>query len=190
MRTLGVDIGTRNFGICILDNIPGDDYVNVMYLKKWDLASYSTVECVTKLIEKLEEIWESHIVFIDAAGIEQQPEQHHLTKRRFNAPSFDNTQMKSISHAVQAYFLTKKKPVQFIAARSKSECCELEVVQKYKSEYTQYKFECTQKALHLLKLNKCHDSIAYVNTLSKIDDVLDAYLIAYSLLVKIALQKR
>ncbi len=126
IKSIGFDVGIRNLGCAIVTfnaDLEGWKRFEVNKLMLIDTETKVTTEAVKVLCKKFDSMWETDLHDIDFVNIEQQPEKHHLQKgtglkRRF-IPSSDNTQMKSIGHALQAYFLAKGKPVRFISAKSK-----------------------------------------------------------------------
>lgn len=184
-RVVGIDIGIRNLGIAILEG--NKNACNILNLELIDLCTHNTTEAIENLEIHLTRI---KIEYLDnhnnvMVGIEQQPEHQHVGNRSKR----DNTQMKSIAHATQMYFLAHKIPVKFISAKSKFNLYvgpPIELTTKSQNPYIQNKNKCMNECLAIMKQNLEQKWLEFVNKLSKKDDVCDAYLLAYYCITKLS----
>ena len=186
MRSVGIDIGIRNYGVAIIDG--NKDVCNIISLELIDLCTFETTEAIIKLQSELERIKNEYIQDSEntIVGIEQQPEHQHVNS--FSRFKRDNTQMKSIAHATQMFFLANKIPVKFVSPKSKWKVYDgppLELTTKSKNPYIQNKHRGIQECLAIMTKNLEQKWIAYIKSLTKKDDVCDAYLLAYYCLTKL-----
>lgn len=182
---IGIDVGLRNLGIVLLNK----NYCLCEKLDLIDLNTHNTNEAIINLYNKLNEfLLDINKEEIEIVGIEQQPEQQHVARfKKFPGAGRDNTQMKSISHALQMYFLCNKIQVTFISAKSKWQVYEGEILDlktKSKDKYTINKKKSIIQSFWLMKNFKDHEGLKFINNLIKKDDVCDAYLISCYLLKK------
>lgn len=149
-----------------------------------DLETNETNRAVEIMCKRLDMLWNEHLHDIDFANIEQQPEKQHVVQRgsgpqRKFVRMRDNTQMKSISGALQGYFLGKGKQVQFISPKSKLTVWKgekIDINSKSKDPYYRRKRESIAHALRILKEAEQNYWAIWLEALSKKDDVADAYL--------------
>jgi hypothetical protein len=185
IQAVGFDVGLRNLGMAIVRRhigVTGPQRFECVRLQLIDLNSRVTNEAIETLHEKLNNIWPL-LNECGSVNIEQQPEAQHLSggaRSRFPiaaARKRDNTQMKSISHALQAWFLSRMKPVVFVSPKSKLEVYDgppIDLQSKSKDEYYLRKKMGIAHAKAML--NGDQHWLTYLNQLDKKDDVCDAFL--------------
>ena len=181
IRGIAFDIGLRNLGMALLEWKEDERRMVSIKLDLIDLNTHITNEAIENLYDKLEEnrskgLFEN----LKFAGIEQQPERQHVG--RFGGGARDNTQMKSISHAIQMYFLCYLIPVKFISPRSKWNVYkgpEIPLKTKSKVKYTIGKEKAVNQCFAMLDQNRDLPGNLYIRQLTKKDDVADAYLLCY-----------
>ena len=177
---VGFDVGLRNLGMAVVgfdSSLEENDRFYCIKLDLIDLNSRVTNEAVETLCMKLDLLWDDYLRQCTYVNIEQQPEQQHVSKFAKFSRGRDNTQMKSISHAIQAYFLARGKEVEFVSPKSKLTVYKgppLENVSKAKDPYYLRKRMSIAHAVAMLKNQD--DWLLYIKQLEKKDDVCDAYL--------------
>lgn len=178
---VGFDVGVRNLGMAIVERrigVAGYERFKCIRLQLIDLNSKVTNEAVETLHEKLNNIWPL-LDRCQYVNIEQQPESQHLGQKfaATTARRRDNTQMKSISHAIQAWFLSRMKTVEFISAKSKLEVYDgppIVIPTKSVDKYYQRKKLSIAHTNEILKGDQ--EWLHYIGLLDKKDDVCDAFL--------------
>ncbi len=190
--SVGFDVGIRNLGMAVV-KLGGDGRLECLMLDLIDLNSHKTADAVETLVQKLNAIFVDpetsihiHMSDLEFANIEQQPEQQHVGgggNRFGGGRQRDNTQMKSIAHAIQAYFLAMRVPVSFISPRSKMLVYQgppVDLKSKSKDKYYLGKRMSIEHAkLVLADTNTTTNGqewIEYIRRLDKKDDVCDAFL--------------
>lgn len=179
-RAVGFDVGLRNLGMAVVEfdsTKVGNDRFTCIYLDLIDLNSHVTNEAVATLCQKLDALWDEYLVKCDYVNVEQQPEKQHVSKFAKVNPYKDNTQMKAISHAIQAYFLARRKPTEFVSPKSKLlvyEGPEIDLKSKSKDKYYIRKRMAVAHTLAMLETQQYWK--VYIDQLLKKDDVCDAFL--------------
>lgn len=177
---ISFDVGIRNLGVAVVRH-PGRECI---YMGVWDLETNQTTEAIETLCKKLARMWpelETHGVTF--ACIEQQPERQHVSGgRRQWGGGRDNTQMKSIAHALQAYFLARNMEVFFVSPRSKMTVYQgppVDIGTRAKSEYTIRKKTAIAHAKAILSSSsnaRDNEWALFLTSLDKADDASDAFL--------------
>lgn len=183
ITAVGFDVGIRNLGMAIVTRIVnGRDIGMARFecrkLELIDLNTNVTNEAVQTLHEKLNDQWEL-LKECKYVNIEQQPEHHHMTPGRRSAYKKDNTQMKSISHAIQGWFLARGAQVEFVSPKSKMTIYDgppIDLKSKSKDAYYLRKKLAVEHAKGVLMVDLTSNWIPFIDNLEKKDDVCDAYL--------------
>ena len=183
ITAVGFDVGLRNLGMAIVRLQPNEQPpYKCLKLELIDLNSRVVNEAVYNMVAKLCDLWDPWLKDVHHVNIEQQPEKQHFggpNAAARNKMAKDNTQMKSIAHALQGFFLGRGKPVVFISAKSKLTVYEgppIELKTKSTKEYYVRKLMSIAHAKAILEDMGQHEWLDYVKKLDKKDDVCDAYL--------------
>jgi hypothetical protein len=187
MKYLGFDVGIRNLGWAIVEY--DTSLVDGMVYKGFvahglgliDTETLITNEAVENMCTLFNQYMHpEHGQWRDVGGVnvEQQPEHQHLGRGNMFRKR-DNTQMKSMSHAIQGYFIARGVPVRFVNAQAKNNVYDgppVALKTKSKDKYRQRKDQSIQETKAILHDTGQHQWLEYILSLSKKDDVADAFL--------------
>ena len=176
---VGFDVGVRNLGMAIVKrhlNQSGIGRFECLKLDLIDLNSRVTNEAVETLCTKLDIMW-PELQQCHWVNIEQQPEHQHVSKFTPMSRQRDNTQMKSISHAIQAFFLSRGMPVEFVSPKSKLNVYDGPPIDLKSKSTKEYYLRKRMAIAHAKAMLEGQDMwLQYIKNLEKKDDVCDAYL--------------
>jgi hypothetical protein len=120
---------------------------------------------------RLDGMWKG---LVDEVNIEVQPEAHHIGKYKK-----DNTQMKSIGHAIQAYFIAKGVQVDFVNATAKNNIYDGPPVEnntRSQDPYRQRKALSIEETYAILRATGQLGHLMAIALYLKKDDIADAFL--------------